>query len=160
MFRHRAHTKALKQLRGLSPLRCFTDRELRIIDGSATGLYIEAGRILCRQGEVRREFLIMTEGAVALTRYDQATEQLGPEETFHELAPIGLDVWSADVTTIVPSDVLAFTLAEFATLLERVPRLGRLLVHESTTRTSDAGQLEISEQVGAIRAILRADIAR
>lgn len=138
MFRTTNKWPAVETLRGLALFRACGDEELAQIDRLATWIGVETGRMLCQEGEVGREFFVVVSGAVIVTQQGRDLHCLGPGAAFGEMALVDLGPRVAAVKAIEPTELLVFNRAEFGMLLDRVPRVGRELLHTSTLRLREA----------------------
>src|SRR6266542_3339961 len=61
-------------------------KELEELAKMTEDLEVEAGKVLCRQGDLGREFFVILEGEVEITRDGKPVEQRGGGDFFGELA--------------------------------------------------------------------------
>jgi CRP-like cAMP-binding protein len=118
----------IRRLRELSLFRNSTPRELAAIDALGTPVQVSPGRVLCRERTVGREFLVIVDGAVALTQRGRVIGRLGPGSGVGALSLVDHGPHLASATTLLPTDLLVFNRAEFATLLDVAPGVVRELL--------------------------------
>ena len=98
-------------------------RELAEIASLADEIEIPEGKTLTKEGELGREFLVIVEGTVDVTREGRKLAPRGRADCVGEIALI-LDVpRTATVTTTSPVRALVLTDRAFRSLLERSPQL-------------------------------------
>ncbi len=100
-----------------------TDAELHAIDGLMTEVSVAEGTAIIREGEGGREFVIVSEGTVRITRGDEVLAERGPGAFIGEIAL--LDGSPRNATVVATSAVRAYVLnrAEFETLVADSPDL-------------------------------------
>jgi voltage-gated potassium channel len=110
----------------LAPLELFRScsrAELRQVDRLGTWLRVDAGRVLCREGEVGREFFVLLAGSVTLSHHGRRVRTLTRGAWFGETALVARSPHGVTVTTDSTSEVLVFDCAEFTRMLDCAPRL-------------------------------------
>jgi CRP-like cAMP-binding protein len=98
-------------------------KQLSQVSSLMTPLDLKAGKVLARQGEVGREFLILLEGQVEVARDGKIIAVRGPGDFIGEIAL--LDNRPRTATVIARTDVVVEVLnrGEFASLLAEAPEL-------------------------------------
>ena len=117
----------------------------------ATPLRVAAGRVLCREGEVGREFFVIGEGEAAVTVAGHEVAVLGPDDFFGELALLDGAPRNATVTALTPMEVHVLNRAEFATLLDVSPVVARRILRVVGPRLRSGGghRPDVRERRGA-----------
>ncbi len=95
-------------------------RELAEIAQLADELDLPSGRELIRQGERGREFFVLADGTVEVSR-DGESSALGPGDFFGEIALVSDVPRTATVTSTSPVRLLVITDRAFRNVLERSP---------------------------------------
>ena len=131
-------TDAIKQLSTLSIFTSCSRRELRTVDSLATWIRVDAGRVLCREGDVGREFFVIVDGSATVTARGRTLGRLARGEAFGELALVGRQPRRATVIAAASTEVLVFNRAEFNSLLDRVPRVRQELLGVTSSRLREA----------------------
>jgi CRP/FNR family transcriptional regulator, cyclic AMP receptor protein len=98
-------------------------RELGDIATVTDELDVPAGKLLMREGDRGREFLVLESGTVDVTRDGQSIRQLGPGDWVGEIALIADMPRTATVTTTSEARVLVLTDRAFAKLIRDVPSI-------------------------------------
>jgi CRP-like cAMP-binding protein len=100
--------------------RCSKD-SLEEISGIADELDLPDGRELTREGERGREFFVLVEGEVDVTREGNHVRTLSSGDFFGEIALISNEPRTATVKAKGPVRVLVITDRAFKALVERSP---------------------------------------
>ncbi len=104
--------------------RC-TKKELTLLSRLTTTITIPAGRVVARQGQLGREFIVIVNGKATVTIDAQTVATLGPGDFFGELAL--LDGGPRTATVTADTDLVAEVMShqEFASLLMGAPNVTR-----------------------------------
>jgi voltage-gated potassium channel len=86
-------------------------------------LAIGEGRVLAREGQSGREFFVLVDGTVRITKNKRKVADLGPGEWFGEIALITRGPRTATVTASSPVRVLVLTDRAFRQVVRRVPSI-------------------------------------
>jgi CRP-like cAMP-binding protein len=123
--------------RGQWDIPLFADcnaREIRRIDSLTTTLTIEAGRSLCRQGELGRQCFVIVDGEAEVETHD-GVETVGRGALVGELAllvPNGR--CGANVVAVTDLTVLVLSRTEFTQLMNSLPNVAHKILREATRR--------------------------
>jgi CRP-like cAMP-binding protein len=98
-------------------------RELSEISGLADEVALRSGRPLIREGTRGREFFVLIDGEVEVTRKGRRIDTMGAGEFFGEMALISNAPRNASVTSTTPVRALVITDRAFRALLERSPKI-------------------------------------
>ena len=112
-------------------------QERRRVASLVTPLRIEEGRVLTREGDHGREFMIISEGTATVSRGGQEIAHLGPGDFFGELSLVAGIRRTATVTADTDMVVNALNRREFATLLDRSPALAKKILVGAVRRLAD-----------------------
>lgn len=115
-----------------------TDRELRLVRRSLEEVTAPAGRVLCEEGTIGREFFFIVDGRASVRRNGRKVALLGPGDYFGELALLDRQPRSATVVADTDMVLLNLTQRNFDNLLEEVPPLPRKLLAAMALRLRDA----------------------
>jgi len=125
----------------LAELQLFADipsSQLRRASSLLTPVSVGAGEVLLTQGKVAREFLIVADGLVSVSRADDdGAEELtvvNPGEVLGEMSLLHGGPRSATVTTLVPTSLFVATPQEFFALLKAVPSAAEQIVRTANER--------------------------
>ena len=98
-------------------------RELAEIASMADELDFSEGKTLIKEGEPGREFLVLVEGTVEVSRQGRKLPPLGRADCIGEIALVLDTPRTATVTTTSPVRALVLTNQSFRSLLERSPQI-------------------------------------
>lgn len=106
-----------------------SQRELRAVTKAGTVLDVADATVLCRQGDVGREFFVILDGRARVERGGRKVATLGPGDYFGELALLDSTAKrDASVIADGPMEVFVVARPEFTALLEDVPSINRKLL--------------------------------
>lgn len=97
--------------------------ELRQLALVADEIDLRDGHVLTREGRPGREFFVLVEGTVRVTRNDRKVTELGAGDWFGEIALITDAPRTATVTATSPVDVLVITDRSFRRVVETMPSI-------------------------------------
>ena len=86
-------------------------------------LAIREGSTLAREGKPGREFFVLVDGSVKVTKSGRKLAELGAGDWFGEIALITGGVRTATVTATTPSRVLVLTDRTFRHVVEEMPSI-------------------------------------
>jgi CRP-like cAMP-binding protein len=112
-------------LRGVPLFAHCSNKELIELSSLTTTLQMRAGKVVVRQGEPGKEFIVIVEGKATVSIDDQTVATLGPGDFFGEIAL--LDGGPRTATVTADTDLVAEVMShqEFAVLLMDVPEVTR-----------------------------------
>jgi CRP/FNR family transcriptional regulator, cyclic AMP receptor protein len=112
-------------------------RQLAQVSSLMTSVELSAGRVLARQGEIGREFVILLDGEVEVARDGRVIAVRGPGEYIGEIAL--LDDRPRSATVSAKTDVTAEVLnrAEFVSLLADAPELSSRIMATMARRLAE-----------------------
>jgi CRP-like cAMP-binding protein len=103
-------------------------------------LEVEPGKVLAREGDIGREFFVIVDGEVSVTKDGEEVRRLGPGDFFGEIALI----WdsprrTATVTAVTPVRFFVLTRQAFRGLIDHHPDIEAkvLEVLEERVRTTE-----------------------
>jgi CRP/FNR family transcriptional regulator, cyclic AMP receptor protein len=112
--------------------------QLRTIRRAVEEIEVPAGRVLCEEGSVGREFFYIVEGTASVRRKDRKVATLGPGKYFGELALLDRKPRNATVVSDTPMKLIVLDQRRFNGLLDAVPALGHKLLVAMAGRLRDA----------------------
>jgi CRP/FNR family transcriptional regulator, cyclic AMP receptor protein len=121
-----------------------SNRDLRTIRRTLEEVTVPAGRVLCEQGTIGREFFIIVMGEAAVRRNNRKVATLGPGQYFGELALLDRRPRSATVTSETEMDLLVLGQRQFNGVLDAVPALSRKMLAAMATRLREADERAIA----------------
>jgi CRP-like cAMP-binding protein len=96
-------------------------KDLRRLASVAEEIDLRSGKVLTRQGGPGREFFVLLEGEVDVSRDGKTITTLGPGDFFGEVALVSKQPRTATVTTTTPTLALVITETNFKRLLREYP---------------------------------------
>jgi CRP-like cAMP-binding protein len=125
------------QLAQVPLFRGLSHRQLRDISGLMTPIDLPAGTALTTEGDVGREFLIVLEGEIEVSRDGKAIATRGAGDYVGEIAL--LDHRPRTATVTAKTDVVAEVLdrREFTALLEKSPDIASQIMATMAQRLAD-----------------------
>ncbi len=113
----------IELLKGVPLFSGCTKSELQQVARLADELDLDAGATLIREGERGREFIVVAEGTVRVTRAGKTLRELGAGDFIGEIALVVDRPRSATVTATSPVRLLVLTDRAFGRLLEQAPSI-------------------------------------
>ncbi|HKC77633.1 MAG TPA: cyclic nucleotide-binding domain-containing protein [Gaiellaceae bacterium] len=109
-------------------------RELAEIALRSTDVSLPAGRVLMKEGDAGREFMVLISGSAEVRRGGQWVAELSDGDFLGEISLVADVPRTATVTTLTPADVLLLTARDFKTLMRDVPSLQPKVVYALAMR--------------------------
>jgi CRP/FNR family transcriptional regulator, cyclic AMP receptor protein len=97
--------------------------ELREVALSADEIDLRDGHVLTREGQPGREFFVLVEGTVTVTRNGQKLADMAFGDWFGEIAILTYTPRTATLTATSPVRVLVITDRAFRRVVETMPRI-------------------------------------
>jgi CRP-like cAMP-binding protein len=113
-------------------------RDLRTIRRATEEVTVPAGRVLCEEGTIGREFFLIVDGQASVRRNGRKIATLGPGQYFGELALLDRRPRSATVVSETEMLLLILGQQQFNGVLDAVPALSRKLLAAMATRLRDS----------------------
>jgi CRP/FNR family cyclic AMP-dependent transcriptional regulator len=137
LFSHDTKADALRRCPFFADL---SRNELIELAKASEDMEVEEGRVLTREGESGREFFVIVEGEVAVTKDGNEIRRMGPGDFFGEIALIEDTPRTATVTATAPLRFFVLTRQSFRSLLAHQPELEQKVNQalEERLRTTDA----------------------
>ncbi|MFO7573252.1 MAG: cyclic nucleotide-binding domain-containing protein [Gaiellaceae bacterium] len=86
-------------------------------------LVLPEGRVLAREGKTGREFFVLVDGTVRITKGGRKLTELGAGDWFGEIALVTGGVRTASVTAATPVRVLVLSDRAFRRVVEEMPSI-------------------------------------
>ena len=112
-------------------------KEVQAISRLVTPIHVQAGKVLTKEGDPGREFMIIASGTATVRRKGRKVATLGPGDFFGELALLAGVPRTATVIAETDMVVEALNRAEFATLLDESPSIARKVLSAVAKRSYD-----------------------
>lgn len=113
-------------------------RDLRTIQRALEDVNVPAGRVLCEEGTIGREFFLIVDGQAEVRRNGRKIATLGAGQYFGELALLDRRPRSATVIAATEMELLVLGQRQFNGILDTVPALSRKLLAAMATRLREA----------------------
>ncbi len=111
-----------------------SSKELKKVSRLVTPVNVKAGKVLTREGDAGREFMIIVEGQASVRKNGRKVATLGPGDFFGELAVLAGVPRTATVTAETDMVVDALNRREFSSLLDASPRLAKKILMGAVRR--------------------------
>jgi CRP-like cAMP-binding protein len=111
-------------------------RELRLIASLADEIDFDEGKVLIQEGRPGREFFVLVEGRVDVSRKGSSIDTMQSGDFFGEVALVSDAPRNATVTALTPIDVLVITERDFRRLLAESPEIQRKVLVALADRLS------------------------
>jgi CRP-like cAMP-binding protein len=115
-------------------------KDLRTIRKALEEVSVPAGKVLCEQGTIGREFFLIVDGQAAVRRNNRKAATLGPGQYFGEMALLDRRPRSASVVAETDMTLLVLGQREFNGVLDAVPALSRKLLAAMATRLRESDE--------------------
>ncbi|MDT4937117.1 MAG: hypothetical protein QOG80_788 [Pseudonocardiales bacterium] len=109
-------------------------RQLQAIARLALEIDVDAGKVLTKEGEPGREFLIILAGSAVASHDGREVAIFGPGDCFGEIALLASGVRTATVVARSPMRVAVVASHDFDRLLEAVPVLAQRVMQTMAHR--------------------------
>jgi CRP-like cAMP-binding protein len=121
LFPHDTKADAL----GVTPLfKDLSKHELVELAKATEDLEVKEGKVLMREGDLGREFFVLVDGDVSVTKDGKEIRRLGPGDFFGEIALVYENARrTATVTAASPLRFFVLTRQSFRSLLEHQPQI-------------------------------------
>jgi CRP-like cAMP-binding protein len=112
-------------LAGVPLFEGLSKKHLEQVSALATRIDASEGKVLTREGDVGREFIVILEGTVEIKRGDELIATHGAGDYIGEISLLEHTPRTATVVATTPVVLDVIGQREFATLLEDEPEIGR-----------------------------------
>jgi CRP/FNR family cyclic AMP-dependent transcriptional regulator len=120
---------------GRAPLfEALSRRELVQLARISDDLEVQPGKVLCKEGDVGREFFVIVDGEVEVTREGKRVATGGRGEFFGEIALLEETPRMATVTAKTPVRCFVLTRKDFRRLVEENPSVERKVLRALARR--------------------------
>lgn len=124
------HDAKLDHLRAVRLFRNCSHRQLEQVAEIVDEIDVEAGRVLCRQGETGHEAFVVVAGEAAVIVDGKKVESVGPGTMVGQISLIDHGPRTATVEASSPMHLLVVPGNRFAQLLEEVPGLPVVIMRD------------------------------
>jgi CRP-like cAMP-binding protein len=134
------HDAKLDHLRAVRLFRNCSHKQLEQVASIVDEIDVEAGRVLCRQGETGHEAFVVISGEASVIVDGNEVETLGPGALVGEISLIDHGPRTATVSAKSPMHLLVVPGNRFAQLLEEVPGLPVVIMRDLAAILRSLGQ--------------------
>ena len=131
LFSQDVKIKALQRAPLFSEL---SKKELTQLARMADDLEVDAGHVLCKEGEIGRQFFVIMDGNVEVTRKGKAVRRQGGDDFFGEIALLEDVPRTATVRTKTPVRLFVLTRRDFRALVQASPSVERKVMKSLARR--------------------------
>lgn len=124
----------VEALRGSPLFHGLAKSELAQVAKETEDVELGPGKVLCEEGETAREFFVILEGEVEVTKAAKRLATLGPGDFFGEIALVGHSTRTATVTATTPVRFFVLTSSALSTLLDHNPGVERKVLRALAKR--------------------------
>jgi GNAT superfamily N-acetyltransferase len=134
------HDTKLDELARIDLFRALRPRQLHALAGLTTEVDAARGAVLCREGEIGREWFVVLDGHATVSIADDPVAVIGPGGFFGELALLTGEPRVATVTAATDMRLIVMSRREFDALLTQMPLVSRRILRElgGRLRAADA----------------------
>jgi CRP/FNR family transcriptional regulator, cyclic AMP receptor protein len=125
------------KVRALSRAPLFSElskKELTQLARMSDDLELEAGHVLCREGRSGREFFVIVQGEVEVTRKGKPVKRSGGDEFFGEIALLEDIPRTATVKAKTPVRLFVLSSRDFRRLVQSSPSVERKVMRSLARR--------------------------
>lgn len=130
----------IEKLASVELFREFSKGELNKIDKRAKEVEVKAGRVLAKEGEPGREFMLIVQGKAHVERDGKTIAHLRGGDFFGELSLIDGEPRNATVVSDSPMVLLVITKQAFGDLMRSAPTLQRKVLVGVIARLREANK--------------------
>jgi len=129
-----SHDTKVDSLRRAPLFADLSKGELETLAKQTEDLEVQAGKVLCREGEPAMEFFVIIEGEVEVTRDGRPIRTLGKGDFFGEIALLEDMPRTATVTAKTPLRFFVLTRQSFWGMVDHSPEVERKLLRALARR--------------------------
>jgi CRP/FNR family transcriptional regulator, cyclic AMP receptor protein len=127
----------LEHLRNVPLFSACSAKDLEKIAKAGDELTVQAGHVLCDQGQAGREAFVIMAGTATVRRNGKKVATLGPGAVVGELSLLDHGPRTATVTADGPCDLMVIDQRNFVSVIDSVPALAHKLMASLASRIRD-----------------------
>src|SRR4051794_28134425 len=109
-------------------------KELTLLARMSDDIEVDAGKVLCKEGQIGREFFVIVEGKVEVTRKGKPVKRSGGDDFFGEIALLEDIPRPATVPAKSPLRLFVLTSHDFRHLVRASPSVERKVMRSLARR--------------------------
>jgi CRP-like cAMP-binding protein len=125
---HLGHNSKIDLIKRVPLFSSASKSELAEIASIADEIDFPAGKVLIKEGDSGREFIVLIEGTADVERGGEKVATIGPGDFVGEIALIAKTPRNATITTTSPVRALVITDRAFRQLLEHSPEIAVVIL--------------------------------
>jgi CRP/FNR family transcriptional regulator, cyclic AMP receptor protein len=133
-----SHDTKVERLREAPLFAALTKDELEQLAKLTEDLEVDAGKVLCREGEPAQEFFVIIDGTAEATKDGKSLATMGQGDFFGEIALIEDIPRTATVTATSPLRFFVLTRQTFWSMVDRLPDVERKILRTLARRVVDS----------------------
>ena len=127
----------VQALKGVPLFASLSRKELLQLERLCEDLEVQPGRVLCKEGEIGREFFVLVDGKVQVIRKGRRVATLTGGDFVGEISPVTELPRTATVTAETPVRLFVLTSREFHAVLDRNPKVERKVLRALARRLAE-----------------------
>jgi CRP/FNR family transcriptional regulator, cyclic AMP receptor protein len=127
----------VQALKGVPLFGGLSRKELVQLERVCEDLEVKPGRVLCKEGEIGREFFVLVDGKVQVIRKGRRVATLTGGDFVGEIALVTELPRTATVTAETPVRLFVLTRREFHAVLDRNPKVERKVLRALAQRLAE-----------------------
>jgi CRP-like cAMP-binding protein len=127
----------VQALKGVPLFADLSRTELLQLERLCEDLEVQPGRVLCKEGEIGREFFVLVDGKVQVIRKGRRVATLSGGDFVGEIALVTELPRTATVTAETPVRLFVLTHREFHAVLDQNPKVERKVLRALARRLAE-----------------------
>jgi CRP/FNR family cyclic AMP-dependent transcriptional regulator len=130
----------VQALKGVPLFAGLSRKELLQLERLCEDLEVQPGRVLCKEGEIGREFFVLVDGKVQVIRKGRRVATLTGGDFVGEIALVTELPRTATVTAETPVRLFVLTSREFHAVLDQNPKVERKVLRALARRLAETSR--------------------
>jgi CRP/FNR family transcriptional regulator, cyclic AMP receptor protein len=130
----------VQALKGVPLFAGLSRKELLQLERLCEDLEVQPGRVLCKEGEIGREFFVLVDGKVQVIRKGRRVATLTGGDFVGEISLVTELPRTATVTAETPVRLFVLTSREFHAVLDQNPKVERKVLRALARRLAETSR--------------------
>jgi CRP/FNR family cyclic AMP-dependent transcriptional regulator len=130
----------VQALKGVPLFEGLSRKELLQLERLCEDLEVQPGRVLCKEGEIGREFFVLVDGKVQVIRKGRRVATMGGGDFVGEISLVTELPRTATVTAETPVRLFVLTHREFHAVLDQNPKVERKVLRALARRLAETSR--------------------